>query len=155
MPEPNKEISPDRKTLYYVGMVLMGIGFLLFLSTFVTFLANFGNFDNFEGRARSQGFRAFGGMILVIIGGVLRGIGSQGWSGSGIVLDPKKAREDVERWSRMHGGMIQDALSEIDVVKKFESRLDPAEPQIKVRCRKCRALNDESAKFCDQCGSPI
>jgi hypothetical protein len=26
---------------------------------------------------------------------------------------------------------------------------------IKVRCRKCRALNNETAKFCDQCGAAI
>jgi hypothetical protein len=26
---------------------------------------------------------------------------------------------------------------------------------VKVRCRKCRALNDEAAKFCNQCGGEI
>lgn len=28
-------------------------------------------------------------------------------------------------------------------------------PQVKVRCQKCHALNDESAKFCSQCGAPL
>jgi hypothetical protein len=26
---------------------------------------------------------------------------------------------------------------------------------VKVRCQKCEALNDEAAKYCNQCGSPI
>lgn len=29
------------------------------------------------------------------------------------------------------------------------------EGRIKVRCRSCRSLNDETAKFCDQCGAAI
>src|SRR5262249_852674 len=127
----------------------------LFLSTFVTFMANFGNFDNFEDRARSEGFRSFGGIVLMMIGGFLMKVGAKGWAGSGMVLDPEKARKDVEPWSRMGGGVVQDALSEVEVVKKLEDRLDSPEPQVKVRCQKCQALNDEAAKFCNQCGSAI
>ena len=29
------------------------------------------------------------------------------------------------------------------------------ETNVKVRCRKCRALNNETARFCDQCGSSL
>jgi hypothetical protein len=138
-------------------MALGVIGFLLFLSTFVTFIANFGNFENFEGRARSGGFRAFGGMILMMAGGFLTNLGVRGWAGSGLVLDPEKARSDVEPWSRMGGGIVQDALSEIDVVKKIGDHFQspaPA-PHVKVRCQKCQSLNDETAKFCNQCGSSL
>ena len=77
-------------------------------------------------------------------------------AGSGVVLDPEKARKDVEPWSRMGGGVVQDALSEIEVVKKIEDRFDSPKPQvIKVRCRSCRMLNDETAKFCNQCGAVV
>jgi RNA polymerase subunit RPABC4/transcription elongation factor Spt4 len=155
MDMPKRQIPPERKTLYYGGMALIGIGLLLFLSTFVTFMANFGNFDNFEGRAQSEGFRAFGGMLLMMIGGFLMNVGAKGWAGSGVVLDPEKARKDVEPWSRLGGGVVQDALSEVEVVKKIQDRLDSPEPQVKVRCQKCHALNDETAKFCNQCGSAI
>jgi hypothetical protein len=68
MDTPQKQIPPERKALYHGGMALTGIGLLLFLSTFVTFLANFGNFDNFDAQARSEGFRAFGGMVLMVTG---------------------------------------------------------------------------------------
>ena len=155
MNTPNKQIPPERKALYYGGMALSGIGALLFLSTFVTFMANFGNFDDFEGRARSGGFRALGGMVLIVVGGIMMGVGARGWAGSGIVLDPQRARKDVEPWSRMGGGIVQDALSEVEVAKKFEQRLDSPEPHVKVRCRNCQALNDETAKFCNQCGSAL
>ena len=134
-------------------MASAGFGFILFMSTFVTGIANFGNFDDFAGQARLEGFRAIGGMILMIVGGIMMNVGARGLAGSGFVLDPEKARKDVEPWSRMGGGVVQDALSEVDVVKKLEDRLDAPEPQIKVRCRKCHTLNDETAKFCNQCGA--
>jgi hypothetical protein len=155
MDVPNRQIPPERKALYYGGMVLMGIGLLLFLSVFVTFLANFGNFDNFEGRAKSEGFRAIGGIVLMMIGGFVMKVGAKGWAGSGLVFDPEKGRKDVEPWSRMGGGILNDALSEVEVVKKIGDRLEPRESQVKIRCRKCQALNDETAKFCSQCGSAI
>lgn len=155
MNTPNKQIPSDRKAIYYAGMVLTGIGVLLFLSTFVTFLANFGNFEDFAGQAKSDGLRAFGGMVVMIIGGFLMNVGAKGWAGSGIVLDPEQSRKDVEPWARMGGGVVQDALSEVEVIKKIEDRLDSPDPKIKVRCRNCQALNDESAKFCSQCGTAI
>jgi hypothetical protein len=155
MNAPKREIPPERKGLYYAGMGITGIGFLLFISVFFSGAANFGNFDHFKERAQSEMFCAITGMLLMIGGGVVMSIGARGLAGSGVVLDPEKAREDIEPWSRMAGGVVQDALSEVDVVKKIEQRLEPAPPEIKVRCKKCQALNDETAKFCNQCGSPI
>ena len=155
MDKPQKQIAPERKALYYGGLALTGLGILLFLSTFVTFMANFGNFDNFEGRARSDGFRAFGGMILIIIGSFMMNVGSKGGAVSGIELDPEQSLTDVEPWSRLGGGLSHEDLTEVEVVKKIEGRLDAPEPQVKVRCRKCQTLNDETAKFCNQCGSAL
>lgn len=155
MDDQNNQVSPDRKALYYIGMGLAVIGLLLFLSTFVTFMANFGNFDDFDNRAKSEGFRAFGGMGLMMLGGFLMNVGAHGLAGSGVVLDPEQARKDVEPWSRMGGGIVQDALSEVEIAKKLEARLDAPSQVIKVRCRACQALNDETAKFCNQCGAAL
>ena len=52
--EPNRDITPERKTMYYAGMGSTGLGMLLFCSVFVTGCMNFGNFDNFEGEAKSS-----------------------------------------------------------------------------------------------------
>jgi hypothetical protein len=155
MATPQRQIPPERKALYYGGMALAGIGLLLFLSTFVTFMLNFGNFNDFEGQARSEGLRAIGGMVLVVIGACLMSVGAKGLAGSGVILDPEKGRKDLEPWSRLGGGVVQDALSEVDIVKKLEGRLETPEPQVRIRCGKCHALNDEAAKFCNQCGSAL
>ena len=152
MGDAKREVSPDRKAIYYVGGVLAVVGVLLFLSTFVTFLANFGNFDNFNDRAKSGGIRAFSGLILIVIGQVLRRLGTLGLAGSGVVLDPERARKDVEPWSRMAGGMVGDALSEIPRGKDSRDGDMSAVQVVKVRCHGCQALNDEAAKFCNQCG---
>ena len=41
--------------------------------------------------------------------------------------------------------------SEFGLAQSEES----AEPQVKIRCQRCRALNDEPAKFCNQCGTAL
>jgi len=112
---PQRQVSPGRKQLYYVGMGLSVVGVLMFLSTFVTFLMHFGDFSNFHSNARSDGFRAFGGMFLMMIGGALMTVGRAGAAGSGLKLDPEQARRDVEPWSRMSGGMLGDALDEAGI----------------------------------------
>ncbi|MES1213590.1 MAG: zinc ribbon domain-containing protein [Singulisphaera sp.] len=154
----NSSISPERKSIYQVGILLSIVGGLLFLSTFVSFFSHFGDFSNFEARGRSMGLRAFGGMVLLMAGGVLCKTAARGVAGSGLVLDPEQAREDLKPWNKAGGGMINDALSEIDVVKKIGDRLEGAAapaPTVKVRCRQCSALNDESAKYCNQCGAAV
>jgi hypothetical protein len=152
-PEPKRQIPPERQALYYGGMALAGVGLLLFLSVFVTGMANFGNFDHFEERARSEGLRGIGGMVLMMAGVALMNVGARGLAGSGVVLDPRKAREDVEPWARMAGGVARDALDETGLLREGTS--PPPPPVVKVRCLKCRALNDEGSKFCNQCGSPV
>jgi hypothetical protein len=155
--DPNRDISPERKTLYYAGMGCTGLGMLLFLSVFVSGCMNFGNFENFEGNAKSSMARGIGGMALMMAGGFLMNLGRHGPAGSGVVLDPRRMRKDLEPWNRAAGGMTSDALDEIDLAKKLEKKLDepaapPPAPVVKVRCRACSALNDEHAKFCNQCG---
>jgi hypothetical protein len=161
--EPNRDISSDRKAIYYTGMTFTVVGMLSFFSVFVTGCMHFGDFDNFAERSRSDMTRGIGGMALMIFGGVLMNVGRHGTAGSGVVLDPRKARKDLEPWNRAAGGMTDDALDEIDLAKKLEKKLDepappaaaPPPPVVRVRCRACTALNDEHAKFCNQCGAVV
>ena len=145
-----RHISDERKTAYYIGMGLQVLGGLLFASTFVTFLMHFGDFTNFEGRAKSEGFRAFGGMALLIIGGIIRGIGAKGLAGSGVLLDPEKARDELEPYSRMAGGMVKDAIDEANINLGGK----PA-TVIMVKCGSCGGLNQEAAKLCQECGKQL
>ena len=148
--QPQREIPPDRALLYYGGMICTGVGVVLFLSAFVSGWLNFGNFDNFTERARGEMARGFGGFVLIAIGQGLMAVGRAGLAGSGVVLDPQMSRKDLEPWNRAAGGMLADALDEAGLTKKADAPL-----VVKVRCRGCAALNDEHAKFCNQCGKPV
>ena len=127
-----KQITPERKGIYYLGMLLGVIGFLFFGSVFVSGAMHFGDFRNFEERGRSEATRAVVGMGLMIAGGVLNAIGKAGAAGSGIILDPEQARQDLEPWSRMTGGVVKDALDEagISVGKKPETGM-PFDEQLR------------------------
>lgn len=145
-----RQISEQRKTAYYLGMVLMVIGLLLFMSVFLTVAMSFGNFDNFESMARSFMFRAIGGMALLFIGGTIRGIGARGLAGSGVVLDPEKAREELEPYTRMAGGMVKDVLDEANV-----NLGGKPERVVMIKCPSCGKLNEEDSRFCQECGQKM
>ena len=172
MNTPTRQIPPERKAIYYGGMALIAVGLLLFVSNFFAGPEIGGRNrpqpgqPDFWERAQEQHeefgrgmkasmVRAILGMGLMVVGGILMNIGVRGPAGSGLVLDPEKARQDLEPWSRMGGGVIQDALSEVNVVKKIEEGIGNPKLQVKVRCQKCQGLNDETAKFCNQCGAAI
>lgn len=157
-----REISQGRKATYYVGAIIMIIGGLMFFSTFVTFAMHFGDFDNFEDNAKSSMFRAFGGIGLLILGGIVMGVGRAGLAGSGAVLDPKQAREDLEPYSRMAGGMFKDALDESGISLGSAGRSQPdssaervVERVVMIKCPACATLNEEDSKFCQECGGKL
>ncbi len=149
-----KQISSERKTTYYFGGLLMVIGGLLFASSFVTFFSNFGNFDNFEFNAKSIFGRALAGMAFLIVGGIVRAVGARGLAGSGVILDPDRARKDLEPYSRMTGGMVKDALDEADI-DLGACNLESTQRVVMIRCRECTKLNEEDSKFCQECGQAL
>ncbi len=128
---PQRNISPKRQGLYYFGMMLVVIGLLLFLSTFVSFISHFGDFTDFAGRARSGGIRALGGIICIGIGQFIMHLGRSGVAGSGLKLDPQEARRDLEPWSRMSGGILKDTLDEAGVDLSGQSQEMPFDEQMR------------------------
>ncbi|MEM9381370.1 MAG: SHOCT domain-containing protein [Planctomycetota bacterium] len=142
MPRPRRDISEGRKATYYVGMALLGLGLLTFLSVFVSGALSFGDYSNFRSDTRSFAVRAVLGMVLMITGSLLRGVGARGLAGSGVVLDPQRARRDVEPWARMGGGMLRDALDEagIDASRAERIRGDEAE-DFEQKLRKLHGLH--------------
>ena len=128
---PQRNISPERQSLYYFGMILAGVGVLLFLSTFVSFISHFGDFSNFESQAKSGGMRAFGGMICIAAGQFMMRLGRAGVAGSGLKLDPQEARRDLEPWSRMSGGMLKDTLDEAGIDLAGDAKGMPFDEQLR------------------------
>lgn len=149
-----RNISPERKGLYYIGMGLIVLGAIIFGSIFVSFgsrLTGFGPVFSEVGSIMSMMItRGFGGMALMIVGGIMCRIGARGLAGSGVVLDPEKARQDLEPYSRMAGGMVKDALDEAEV--KLGGK---PERVVMVKCPSCGKLNEEDSKFCQECGTKI
>ncbi len=68
-----------------------------------------------------------------------------------MILDPERARSELEPYSRMAGGMVKDALDEAELGGGKEK----TEKVVMVRCGSCRKLNEEDSKFCQECGKPI
>ena len=110
-----RQIPPERKTIFYIGMAIGVIGFISFISTFFSAASSFGDFTNFEQRGRSMSTRAVIGMVMMIAGGIMVNIGRMGLAGSGIKLDPEETRRDIEPWARMTGGVVKDAMDEAGI----------------------------------------
>ncbi len=131
----------------------MIIGVILFISVFFSVASYMKNPNMLFGGLPSFGNAIFG-MIFMITGGILMNVGARGAAGSGIILDPEKARENLKPFNEAKGGMINDVVSNIDAVDKLVNAREGKEI-IKIKCRNCGSLNDEDAKFCKGCGQEL
>jgi hypothetical protein len=102
------QISPQRKAIYRVGQIMVGVGVISFLSVFAS-VALGGGFSS------TIPLRAVGGMFLILGGSFLCKLGFAGAAGSLFNLDPEQARKDLEPWARMSGGLQKDALDEMGI----------------------------------------
>lgn len=149
-----ESIPEERQLLYYIGMVLVGLGVVVFFLSPVVGASSIGPMGIDLGAPSRMAKLAITGMMLLIIGGLLMKIGRYGAAGAGVVLDPKKARQDLRPWSKMAGGVVEDAISEVDTLQ--EALLSKEERVVvKVRCLSCGVLNDEDARYCKNCGEPL
>jgi hypothetical protein len=151
----SRRISEERRTAYKIGLGMMIAGGVVFASSFLTTLvaiADLSNLDRHFGTCFFLfGLQGFGGMALLIVGSIIRGVGARGLAGSGVVLDPEKARDDLEPFTRMAGGMAKDVLDEAGIA------LGGKQPErvVMVKCQACGKLNQEAAKFCQECGKKM
>jgi ribosomal protein L40E len=141
--QSNNQISSGRKTLFYAGRIMMGIGLVLFLSVFVN-VAFSDPWQLVDSNPMGPGIIGF---IMIFVGTLISSVGAAGKAGSGMILDPEQAREDLKPFSRQAGGMLNDALQAADLKEHLS-----AKEIVKVRCRSCGELNDEDATFCKKCG---
>lgn len=141
--QSKNQISSGRKTLFYAGRIMMGIGLVLFLSVFVN-VAFSDPLQLVDSNPMGPGIIGF---IMIFVGTLISSVGAAGKAGSGMILDPEQAREDLKPFSRQAGGMLNDALQAADLKEHLS-----AKEIVKVRCRSCGELNDEDATFCKKCG---
>ncbi|HSR04850.1 MAG TPA: zinc ribbon domain-containing protein [Proteiniclasticum sp.] len=146
-----REISSKRKSLYYIGTGMIIIGVVLFFSVFFSMFMGMSNDSFFMDTGFGFMRRGFFGFIMIGAGGFIRNLGARGAFGSGLILDPDRAREDLNPYSSAAGGMLNDALKEVGLLKKT----DGGKSEIRIRCQSCRELNEEDARFCKSCGKEI
>lgn len=146
------KIPEERKVAYYIGKGLMVLGFILFISVFFS-VASFMSNPSMSSNGPSF-MNGIIGFVLIAVGGIVSNIGAKGAAGSGLLLDPDKAREDLKPFNEARGGMINDVISNIDVVEQL-TRPHEEKEIIKIKCRSCGGLNDEDAKFCKGCGKEL
>ncbi len=118
MKDPNRDVSAGRKALYYAGLVVTVIGFFVFLSVFFTLAFSFAGPAFGPGMSSLFGsfaLRGILGVLMVGAGQFMMRVGARGVAGSGLMLDPRRTREDLEPWSRAAGGMVNDALDEANI----------------------------------------
>lgn len=73
--------------------------------------------------------RAVLGMILIVVGQIIARAGKLGAAGSGLILDPQQAREDVEPWSRLAGGIARDVIEEVKPAFELDQNPSNTRPQ--------------------------
>ena len=129
-------------------MAISIIGVILFMSVFFVGFSN-DPFMHDDGMGSMQ--NGFIGFIMIAVGGFIMNLGARGAAGSGLILDPEKAREDLNPYTSAAGGMLSDALEEVELFKRKETGSEV----VKVRCQSCRELNDEDSRFCKGCGKEL
>lgn len=115
-----RHISPARKLTYTLGLLLLALGFLLFFAAIALVFMGVAGDPFHILRSLRLDIDNIGQIFLlpvigagmVGVGMVLVAVGRGGVAGSGLVLDPQRARQDLEPWARMGGGIIKDALDE-------------------------------------------
>ncbi len=101
------QISENRRAIYYLGLGMVILAPVLCFGAIGYAFLSMGTHSMPNPLGIFVPFIL--GMILGMIGKALMAVGSRGLAGSGLKLDPGEAREDLKPWSKMAGGMLNDA----------------------------------------------
>lgn len=120
---PNRKFSEARKGIFFLGISLVAIGLVSFLSVLVSALSTSSGFSNIGQLLQSIGLRSVGGITLMIVGIVLMRVGGREAVGVGMPSESKKVREELEPLSR-RAGVLTEALDEPGLDQPEQDRDD-------------------------------
>ena len=121
------QVAREGQMLYSSGLALMGVGLVLMFGTFATLIAGFSTIGSFEGNALVEVFRAFGGLLLVMIGRFLLHVAVNGWTGFGIIRYSAWAMKNGRRQMATSANKDQLAAWDLDAVRRIENELQASE----------------------------
>ncbi len=123
-------IPRSQRALYFTALLLTGVGLALVLSPLARFLANLENYDHFEAPAGPEVFRAFGGLILTLVGRFLMNWACRRWSGVGIVPAPDGTRKKLMASANRSAAPTGNLAWDIEAVRQVENQQpEPADDQ--------------------------
>jgi len=144
----NAKLQPQKSHgIFLTGLFLAGFGLLLLFSTGHTIVTNWHRMGHLQQRQYALTVRALCGTLLV--GGGFVGMiwGTQGWH----ALDVRSDSDDETRNGET--SMFSQRNSD------WEDRLETADRKwieySNCCCHNCHAVNDATARFCDQCGQAV
>lgn len=132
-------LSPERRRLVCAAGVVVVLGLAVALLAFADAIANLGGIGEVTSRLRMPALIGFFGFSLTVAGLAAATIGS----GLNLKL-PHAVKGLVKSDAR--------ATARTPVPSPVNNS---AASLVQIRCRFCLALNDEQAKCCDQCGTPL
>ncbi|MFX1593212.1 MAG: zinc-ribbon domain-containing protein [Promethearchaeota archaeon] len=155
-----------RRKLKIIGVFSLIIGISLIIAGVFFSIASLNSMGDFE----SNNFMIFGGASVGCFfgGGVgimialasfsmayQRSITKYAYEETGMALGTASERA-VDGYGRMIGKGSEAMTRGIRNAGGIKYDVDIKEKEIiKIKCRACGTLNDEDAKFCDNCGQPI
>jgi hypothetical protein len=133
-----ENLSPERRRLVFFAAILSGLGSIVMISALVDAVGNLGGIGEVASRLRTPALIGFFGFSLSIAGLAAAAMG----------LELSEGLRDLgRRLLKFEGG-----ASRTDC---FIAATSADGALVQIRCRFCLALNDEQAKCCDQCGTPM
>ncbi len=126
-------IQHDRQT-FRIGFSLAAVGLVVLLSACLIAVLRWGGIGKFQPNMQLVGFAAIGGIVFAGAGFVVMIIGSMGTLGAGIDMQP------------------EDEVRKFDTIRE---RYTPETRELVLCCVSCRSINEQQARFCNQCGTAL
>jgi hypothetical protein len=160
----NEQIAELRRLIYHIGVVLITLGFLMILGTLFHVFSPGTRPAALPKLGKGAAVPASGGHdpALFILDGVVIIVGAVVMKLSGsvthkaLLVEKQEAAPMIKPESVLPDSAIDDSLSAASTSGEIVTPDDQQPASIvKIRCLNCHTLNDESAKFCSECGNPM
>ena len=159
--ENGKEQKPKtiNKAVAILGVVLLCIGLILFLSCFVTNIVGGAPSSPEEGHRQfvSFGIRGFGGFLLIAVGSFLFIPVFTKYGAKYSNYAAKYAKEDLTNLANTSADITGPAVKKIAKSAKegWEDETDIQDGQDTKFCSNCGKRIKKSANFCEHCGTKL